>query len=119
MSKEQGDETKLKLLERFLSRLLSGLVAAGSLVAALSLAKLGLEMAGATTTPGLIRDHAPAVFGVPILAALAAAIVCGARALESYARVELLGLQGEGAGAAVLSWAIVFAALAIALRALW
>ncbi|MEH3062568.1 MAG: hypothetical protein PGN33_07260 [Methylobacterium radiotolerans] len=119
MSDDQEIKLKLSTLWLLLTRIISGLVAAGALAGAGYLARAGLEFANAATTPPLVRDHAPAVLGLPILVALATVIVCGARALEPRSQVELLGLRAEGAGAIIVGWAIVFAALAIALRALW
>lgn len=80
---------------------------------------MGLDIATATTGPALVRDHAPALLGLPVLVALATAIICGARTLDTRARVEILGLRANGAGATILSWVLVFSALVIALRALW
>ncbi|HEV2605643.1 MAG TPA: hypothetical protein VGU24_18500 [Microvirga sp.] len=119
MSDEQEEKPKPAEIGPLVTRIVSGIVAAVALGGAGYLALAGLELATAATTPTFIRDHAPAILGVPVLAALAAAIVCGARALEDRSHIELLGLRAEGAGAIVTGWTVVFAALAVALRALW
>ena len=119
MSDEQEEKFKLGKVGPLVTRIVSGLVAAAALAGAGYLARAGLELATAASTPTLIRDHAPAILGLPVLAALAAAIVCGARALEDRSHIELPGLRAEGTGAIITGWTVVFAALAVALRALW
>ena len=119
MSDDQETKSKSAWLGPLLTRASSGLVAAGALAGVDYLARAGLDLTSTPTTAPLVRDHAPAVLGLPILVALATAIVCGARALEPRSRIEILGIRAEGAGAIMIGWAIVFALLAIALRALW
>jgi hypothetical protein len=94
-------------------------VALAALGGAGYLAEAGFDIASATTAPTLIRDHAPALLGLPVLVALATALVCGALALDNRSQLEILGLRADGAGATLLSWVLVFSALVAALRALW
>lgn len=119
MSETNQDKSKATSSSGRAVPIVSGVVAMGALAAAIYLATLGLRM---TTLPSdhlFIRDHAPAVLGLPIMVALAAAVVCGARALEPHSEIDFLGLRARGAGAAVVSWILVFSALVVALRALW
>lgn len=119
MSNTSRDERQLSPPKGKAVRVVSGLVAVAALAVSFYLAKVSLGMATSATGQPFVRDHAPAVLGLPILLALATAIVCGARALEPWSEIELLGLRAEGAGAAVLGWILVFSALVVALRALW
>lgn len=119
MSETRRDETQAPASNGRGVRIVSGGVAVLALAASVYLAKAGLQVTATASVHPLIRDHSPALLGLPIVVALATAIVCGARALELRSDVELLGLRAEGAGAAVLSWVFVFSALATALRALW
>lgn len=119
MSKDQDGDKKPLPYGQLATRLIRGAVAVGALVAAVYLITVRRDLATAATSPALIRDHVPAALGIPILAALSTAIVCGARAHDAGSQVELLGLRAEGASAAVLSWVVVFGVLVTALRALW
>lgn len=119
MTENQDDKWSWSVFGGLLTRVISGLIAAGALVGAGYLARAGIDLVTAETTHPLIRGHAPAILGVPILAALAAAIVCCGRALDARSRIDLLGLSAEGAAAIILGWVIVFAALVTAFRVLW
>lgn len=119
MSDEQEAKPKPATIGPLVTRVASGLVSAAALAGAGYLARAGIELASAATTSPFVRDHAPAILGLSILAALATAVVCGARALEDRSNLELLGVRAEGAGAIVTGWTIVFAVLVFALRALW
>jgi len=119
MSEENSNVTDASPASKLPHRILSGVLSMAALGAAAYLANAGLDMATATTASALVRDHAPAVVGLPVLIALATAIVCGARALDPCLTVEFLGLRAQGGGATVLSWVLVFSSLVVALRALW
>lgn len=114
-----SDEPPYKKESTMAGRVASAVVALVSLGGAGYLAKVGLDAAVATTVPALIRDHAPALVGLPFLVALATALVCGARALETRSHFEILGLRVDGGGATIFGWVLVFSVLVAALRALW
>ncbi|MEN6543666.1 hypothetical protein [Parvibaculum sp.] len=119
MNNNSTRETTPQSTDRSAGRLVNAAVALAALGGAGYLAKTGLDMANAATDLALLREHAPALLGLPVLAALATAIVCGARALDTRSQVEIIGLRADGAGAIILSWVLVFSALVVTLRALW
>lgn len=119
MTDKPNDQTEPPSTGRPADRVVSAVVALAALGGAGYLAKAGFDIASATTASTLIRDHAPALLGLPVLVSLATALVCGARALDNRSQVEILGLRVDGAGAILLISVVVFSALVAALRALW
>lgn len=84
--------------------------------------RLGLEwqkLLGENAGTQTQIDHAPALFGIPFSITAALALVCCARALDPHANVSFFGLRLKGASVTAIFWLIAFAALTIAIRALW
>ena len=100
-------------------RIFYGLAAAVSLGAAICLGLKWHSMLGQTPGTQAQIDHAPVLLGIPFAITAALALVCSARALDPHARVSFLGVHLRGSGATVICWLVVFAALTIAIRALW
>jgi hypothetical protein len=119
MSNMPTDESTPPSTSRSAGRIVNTVVALTALGGGGVLAKMSLDIATSATSPALLREHAPALLGLPVLAALATGIVCGARALDTRSDMEILGLRADGAGAIILAWVLVFSVLVIALRALW
>jgi hypothetical protein len=103
---------------------ISARVAYGVLASLSLLVLAGVGWRGGATLDGavladLVARHGPAVIGVPLAAVVATGLIGGLRAIDGKLRVTLLGLEAEGAGAALLGWIAVFSAIILAVRALW
>lgn len=94
-------------------------MAVASLTASIALGWKSFCVLGDSKSPQALVDHAPALFGIPFAITAALTLVCCARALDPQAHIDFLGLRVRGASATILCWIAVFAALTIALRALW
>jgi len=100
-------------------RILYGFAAAVSLGAAICLGLKWHRLLGENAGTQAQVDHAPALFGIPFAITTAFALVCCTRALDPHASVSFLGLRLKGASATAICWLVAFAALTIAIRALW
>lgn len=94
-------------------------VAGASLIASLALGWKSFCVLSGSESPKALINHAAALFGLPFAILAAMALVCGARAIDPQAQIDFLGLRVRGAAATILCWIVVFAALTIAIRALW
>lgn len=100
-------------------RVLYGLVTAASLGATIWLGLKWHKLLGENAGTQAQIDHAPALFGIPCSITAALALVCCTRALDPHASVSFLSLRLRGASATAICWLVAFAALTIAIRALW
>lgn len=78
-----------------------------------------LDFAGPSVRAHWLALHAPAVIGVPAAILIATMVVSGACALDDEGSLAFPGSAIKGGGALVLGWLAVFAAIVLALRALW
>lgn len=76
-------------------------------------------MASPVALADVLAQHGPAVIGIPAAILLATALVAGVRAIDGDIRLTVLGTDRRGAGATLVSWLTIFAAVVIAIRALW
>jgi len=100
-------------------RVLYGLATIVSLSATIWLGLKWHKLLGENAGTQAQIDHAPALFGIPVSITAALALVCCARALDPHASVSFLGLRLKGASVTAIFWLVAFAALTIAIRALW
>lgn len=87
-------------------------------IAALALSNL-MNLLEPETLKQILRDHFPAVMGLPMAALLAAFIVIGLRHSEGPMKFEGLGMKFEGASGQVILWVVCFLAIASAIKLLW
>lgn len=103
----------------FGERIMHSFAAFISLLALVALGWCGIAKLEGAALAGLIAQHGPALIGIPVAVAMATCVVSGFRAIDGRLRIRLLGIETEGAGAAVLSWIVVFSGVVLAIRALW
>lgn len=94
-------------------------IAALSVVLLLVLIVGGLFFAGPAVRADWFALHGPAVIGIPAAILIATIVVSGACALDDDSSLAFPGTAIKGGGALVLAWLAVFAALVVAIRALW
>jgi hypothetical protein len=101
------------------ARIAHGVLASPSLLIVAGLVCRAASKLDGAVLADLISRHGPAVIGMPFAAAIATGLVSGVRAIDGKLRISLLGLEIEGAGAALLGWIAAFSAIILAIRALW
>jgi hypothetical protein len=99
--------------------MVSGLVAAGGLVALIYLLRQLASMLSAADVGTLVSQHGPTVFGLPVAALVALCLVALMRTLDGRSRFELLGFKAEGASASSVLWIAAFLAITLSIRVLW
>ncbi len=101
------------------ARVAYGVLSSLSLLVFAGVGWRGVATLDGAVLAGLVSRHGPAVIGVPLAAVVATGLIGGLRAIDGKLRITLLGLEAEGAGAALLGWIAVFLAIILAVRALW
>lgn len=96
-----------------------GWLAFGSIVLLGVLIGCTLWSVGPAGRSELLTRHGPAVIGIPAAILVATAVVCGARSVGGDFKLAVLGADSKGASALLASRLSVFAAVVIAIRALW
>jgi hypothetical protein len=69
--------------------------------------------------PELLKEHYAAIMGLPGAAAGAFVLVTLFRQAEGQIKINLWGLQLEGAAGPVLLWVVCFLAIALAIKMIW
>ena len=67
----------------------------------------------------LLRDHGPALLGVPFAFLVATLVVATMRILEGDIDLTFVVKNLKGGGAALIAWLSVFGAVVCAIRVLW
>jgi hypothetical protein len=101
------------------ARIVHGFLASIALLCLVTLGWRGVWKLDGAVLADLVARHGPAVIGVPVAVAMATSVVGGFRAIDGKLRVRLLGVEADGAGAAVICWIIVFLGVVLSIRALW
>jgi hypothetical protein len=101
------------------ARIVHGVLASIALLCLVTLGWRGVSKLDGAVLADLVARHRPAVIGVPVAVAVATSVVGGFRAIDGRLRVRLVGVEADGAGAALVCWITVFVGVVLSIRALW